>query len=459
LEAATKRKSSRLLDAARECWALACWLTLRRTWAQWEQERAGVEGKAGARDPLPPPVEAFFGRYAHTTFCRWTPIVARETVTRKERDRLKRKAAKEEATREEADFDKLTKVTDTEEEPKVESSPLLAKEEVFGLLADEFELEYADTEADLADEQSADRRFGSQDIKLAFHDLQIEEPERPRDAKDRTPWMAWSYTQEVLWEPRTNSRRVYMNELFKQPLNKPTATATDMLRCLTGYLKTIVREAVREQAKEAIRTKGGSNESVTSLDAAVPGSTTGDSRTGMDVVPGREDTALTVMGRELMTWGQRVARDEFFAAVTSDGVRLSYFLESLKKADGSKHGFVVSISDAAILEALDARRATLNDNIKKCRKRLQQAADEHADALGADSELLMQWLELRIKEVAVEWFWSEKIPALLFGTVMDIIRTEHDPRFSCPLVTVCAAQPASALETGLCHECSRKQSA
>jgi hypothetical protein len=463
-EVGSKSKKSRLREIARECWALACWLTLRQTWEQWEKQRAG-SNTSGSPIALPPEVEAFFGRYAHVAYCRWAPVVSRSIVTRKERSRLKRQGALDLAVR----VEQSSKSDEQDEEPKIMGAALQSGEELFGVLADEFDLIGSDdTSEDFFSTKS--QRSKSQDVRLAFHDLQIEEPQRPQHPGDRAPWEAWHLTLQVLWEPRKISRRVLMNELFKQPLSKPSSTAGDMLRCLTGYLKTIGREAVRITAKEAIRTKEGSGESFAALDAAVPGSQSPDSFTGMDIVPSAEDTALSVMRAELKDWGTGVAQREFSAAI-SDGVRLSYFLESLKKSDGWKHGFVVSISEAAILSELRLKRSTLNDQIKKSRARLQEAARLQAIALGLDScqatgpqaeksravtDPLVEWLELCVKEIAVEWFWSEKIDGYLFGTVMDIIRTQHDPRFACPLASACSGVSSPSTESKLCQECPRK---
>jgi len=450
LESSSKNATSTLLNTARECWSLACWLKLRQTWAEWEQQRAADAATPRTKASLPKEVEAFFGRYAHTTYCNWIPKVVRETVTRKERDRQRRKAAKEEA----AEFDKLVKSDATEDsEPILAGTSLQAGEELFGALAEEIDkYEEEDGAESRGDQSWRSDRDGATSNSDQIH---IEEPARPFGAKDSTPWQAWVATQELLWVPRKKGR-VLMNELFKQPMRKPTDAPSQMLRCLTGYLKTIVREAVRVAAKEAILLKEGSNGGVIQIQAPISNSTGGQVTNFENMLPSKEDTPMSVMERELRTWGEAVARDEFFNEATPDGVRLSYYLETLKKSDGWDDGFVVSISDAAILACLKTKRATLSDRIAKTRERLKAAAQERASLMGCSPIPLAEWLEFRIKEVAVPWFWSEKIPSDLFGTIMDIIHLEHDSKFSCPFVTICDGGTAHALPTSKCHECRRK---
>lgn len=456
-----QRKVSALRAAARECWALACWLTLRRTWAMWEQERAGDETKRGPLGSLPAPVEAFFGNYAHAAYCKWIPIVAKETMTRKERDRIKR-ANKKKAAQEE--FEKLRKgdATPGADEPSdLTGASLESNEEIYGALAAEFGLgsgvEDKSASASTASHEAWTAAYG--DLKLAFHNLHIEEPSRPQDAEDKTPWGAWQETWTTLWVPLPKSRRVLMNELFKQPAGKPSSTANEMLSCLTGYLKTIVREAVRRAAQDAVRTKDGSDESVAGLDAPASAANLSDGFTGMDVIPSSADTELSVIAAELRNWADQVARAELEAnhpKENSEGVRLCYYLDSLKKKKESKHGLVVSVYHTAILSQLNIIKSTLYDHVKKSRIRLAKEAIKHARVIDADPALLTQWLGRRVKEAASEWFWSEKIDRDLFGTVMHIIHTEHDSHFQCPGAAACGAnKPADACQPR-CWACPRK---
>lgn len=454
----SKRKTSALRAAARECWALACWLTLRRAWATWEQDVASNQSQRSPQRSLPAPVEAFFGNYAHAAYCKWIPIVAWETVTRKERDRLRRANQKKAAQEE---FDKLTQGEEgqaAEEPSDITGASLESNEEIYGVLAGEFGLKGSEEVMPESAAQGVEG-WAHDDTRLKFHELHIAEPSRPRGAEDKTPWGAWQETWTTLWAPLPRSKRVLMNELFMQPSGKPSSTANEMLRCLTGYLKTIVREAVRRAAREAVRTKGGSDESVAGLDA--PASTTNPSvdYTGMDVLPGKEDTELSVAAAELRAWGEKVVRAEFEAShpkENSQGVRLCYYLDSLKKKKESKHGLLVSVYHPAILSQLDIAQSTLYDHVKKSRVRLAREAIKQAAMTDADPGLLTRWLGRHVKEVATEWFWSEKIDRDLFGTVMHLIHTEHDPRFQCPGTTACHAnQPADAGQPR-CWDCHRK---
>lgn len=449
---ARKRRSTPLQDAARECWALACWLTLRRTWADWEKTRAGGDLSPRSQAALPPAVEKFFGSYAHTTYSRWIPAVSMETLTRKERDRKNRKAAREDA----AQFDRLVNADADAEDPKLETTALQAREEVAGVLAEELGWNGdGEGSGDDESEQQGRRAGSSQDPKLAFHTIHIEIPERPRDGQDRTPWEAWVRTLGVLWEPTKRSRRVLMNELFKQPLSKPSATPTDMLRCLTGYLKVIVREAVREAARQAVRV--ASDESFTPLDAPASRSDPKESFTGLDVIPDAEDITEKVAWQELEAVGAKFAEAEFNGPDITDGVRLAWFLESLKSDDGDDKGLTVGVYHTAILATLRTSRSTLGDRIQECRRRLANAVHDQREHLSFDTRMvILASARVSMHQLATDWFWSEKCDATLFHVVMDIIHTEDDPKFGCPRAGTCQQSPAATTDAPACWTCPRK---
>lgn len=451
LKTGAKRSPSPLREIARECWVLACWLTLRRTWAQWEKDRAGDATKQRPQSALPADVEAFFGRYAHAAYCKWIPVVAKETVTRKERERKEREDAKAEADQ----FNRLLNEESPEDEPLLESASLQKGEELFGALAQEHEWDVESPPPEQGSDILELRRGGSQEVKMAFHALNLEVPARPVDGNDRTPWVAWLETQAVLWEPRKRSRRVLMNELFKQPAGKPTASATDMLRCLTGYLKSIIREAVRAAAREAIRTRDGSDESFSSLDAPVSRSDPSESYTGMDVIAGGEDTRGTVSRDECLRRAQILAEEEFSHEKMTDGVRLAYFMETLRGENGAK-GLVIALNHPAILSHLKMGGATLYEHVQKSRCRIANQVHDDWDKFPYTVRMfILASAIVALRQMATDWFWSEKVEESLFLTVMDIIHTEKDKGFACPRAKAREIRPTLTNECQ-CWDCTRK---
>jgi len=461
--------SESLLKAAREVWALACWAALRMTWKEWEKSRGAEASKRGPVFKLPPLVERFFGLYCHEKYVKWIPFVVAETVTRaqRQRDQRKKTASKKDddgvaSLHEQWAGLELTSGELADAEPVIQQEELSPSEVVEGVLVEEREGLASD------DAEDADPGFDDTDWQssrgldlppLDFSTLHIEVPSRPNDSEDRAVWEAWHRTLSELLAP-TKKKRVLMNELFKQATNpeKKTGTAEEVLRCLTGYLKAITREAVRREAK--FQRMVISNAKVGSLDAPLPGSDTAKSFTGGDVMAGSASTASSVEARELEALGEGLAKREYDRLQDTPGVKLGHFTTTLRKQKGKAgdKGFTVGIQDPAILITLGYKPDSkhLYDLIKASQQRLKQAAIAIAPGEGEEVHCATEaYARQELMRLCTEWFWSEEISHDLFSIVIALIHADKDPGFFCPHATRCTSAPAT-VDRQRCWSCPRK---